>query len=387
MPLSHRSATTINEADLLGLIESQEAEGKEIEYKRELPGKSDTDRKEFLYDLSSFANTVGGYLVFGMAEEKGLPVELAGLADLDPDGQIRRLEEMARDGLRPPIAGLQSTAVRLANGNVAIIIAIPKSWNPPHQVTYQKAFRFYGRDSNGKYQLDVEELRSVFKLSENVAEKMQRFRVDRIAKIVGNDTPTLDDGARMVTHLLPLSAFAGASAVDLRPLERDPNRIANVIGGFNHTRFNADGFVAWSGSSYLQMFRSGCLEAVHVFTQESKAFSGVSYLPSVGFESRLFRHIENGWKLSEYLYLRCPLAILVSFVGIKGWRMGVGPGYATSPLDVFDRDPLFISEIVVDRFKQPMTIEARPLIDATWNAAGWPGSPHYDQQGEWDPNR
>ena len=204
-----------------------------------------------------------------MAEEKGLPVELAGLADLDPDGQIRRLEEMARDGLRPPIAGLQSTAVRLANGNVAIIIAIPKSWNPPHQVTYQKAFRFYGRDSNGKYQLDVEELRSVFKLSENVAEKMQRFRVDRIAKIVGNDTPTLDDGARMVTHLLPLSAFAGASAVDLRPLERDPNRIANVIGGFNHTRFNADGFVAWSGSSYLQMFRSGCLEAHSQFERMS----------------------------------------------------------------------------------------------------------------------
>jgi hypothetical protein len=113
----------------------------------------------------------------------------------------------------------------------------------------------------------------------------------------------------------------------------------------------------------------------------------VSYLPSVGFESRLFRHIEHGWNLLESLSLRCPLALLVSFVGIKGWRMGLPPGYATDPLDVFDRDPLFIPEMVVERFEQPTVTEARPLIDAIWNAAGWPGSPHYDPQGQWDPNR
>src|SRR5271167_3539200 len=118
MPFSQKSASSISEADLLGLIEAQEAEGKEIEYKRDLPGRSDSDRKEFLYDLSSFANAAGGYLIFGMVEKKGLPAELTGLTDLDPDGEIRRLEEMARDGIRPPIVGLQTVAIRLANGNV-----------------------------------------------------------------------------------------------------------------------------------------------------------------------------------------------------------------------------------------------------------------------------
>lgn len=388
MPLSNKSTSSITEVDLLNLIEEQETEGKEIEYKRDLPGKSDTDRKEFLYDVSSFANAAGGHLIFGMAEEKGLPTELKGLSNLDPDGEIRRLEEMARDGIRPPIIGLQITAIRLGDGNVAIIIAVPKSWNPPHQVTYQKAFRFYGRDSNGKYQLDVEELRSVFQLSENVADKMQRFRVDRVAKILADEIPAaLAEGARMITHLAPLSAFGSASAVDLRPLARDPTRLVPIAGGFNHTRFNADGFAAWSEKGYLQIFRSGCLEAVHVFSQESKSFSGVSHLPSVGFESRLFRHIEHGWKFLESLSLRCPLALLVSFTGIRGWRMGMPPGYATSPLDFFDRDPLFIPEIVVERFEQPTVTVTQPLIDAIWNAAGWPGSPHYDQQGEWDPNR
>jgi hypothetical protein len=47
---------------------------------------------------------------------------------------------MARDGIRPPIVGLQTAAVTLANGNTAIVMRIHKSWNPPHQVTYQRPF-------------------------------------------------------------------------------------------------------------------------------------------------------------------------------------------------------------------------------------------------------
>ncbi len=85
--------------------------------------------------------------------------------------------------------------------------------------------------------------------------------------------------------------------------------------------------------------------------------------------------------------MKCPLALLVSFVAIKGWRMGMPPGYVTNPLDIFDRDPLFIPEIVVERFEQLTVTVARPLIDAIWNAAGWPGSPHYDPQGDWGSNR
>ena len=75
---------------------------------------------------------------------------------------------------------------------------------------------------------------------------------------------------------------------------------------------------------------------------------------------------------------------MASFVGIKGWRMGVSPAYATSALDVFDRDPLLISEILVEAFGDLPVVEARPIVEAIWNAAGWPGSPHYDQNGGWD---
>src|SRR6266851_8623661 len=162
MSFDTKSITAVTEADLLSLISSQVAEGKTIDYKRDKVGNGDTDKKEFLYDVSSFANTAGGQLIFGMEEAEGLPIGLPGIAGIDPEQETIRMEQLTRDGIRPPISGLQTGTVRLTNGNVALVVRVPKSWNPPHQVTYQKAFRFYARDTNNKYQIDVDELRSLF---------------------------------------------------------------------------------------------------------------------------------------------------------------------------------------------------------------------------------
>jgi predicted HTH transcriptional regulator len=59
----------ITESDLLGLITNGIAESRTLDYKRSLPGNSDADKKEFLADVSSFANTAGGDLVFGIDED------------------------------------------------------------------------------------------------------------------------------------------------------------------------------------------------------------------------------------------------------------------------------------------------------------------------------
>src|SRR5271166_1800073 len=166
MPLLNKSPSQITENDLLALVAHKEAEGKTLEYKRDTVGNGDSERKEFLYDATSFANTEGGYLIFGMGEADGLPTSLVGLAKVEADRELLRLEHMLRDGVRPPISGIETAPVSLASGNVAIVMRIPKSGNPPHQVTYQKAFRFFARGSNGKYPIDVDELRSAFSNTE-----------------------------------------------------------------------------------------------------------------------------------------------------------------------------------------------------------------------------
>ena len=50
----------INEADLRQLIENNVSEQKTVEYKELLPENSRESKKEFLADVSSFANTDRG---------------------------------------------------------------------------------------------------------------------------------------------------------------------------------------------------------------------------------------------------------------------------------------------------------------------------------------
>ena len=48
----------ITEAVLKSLIENEVVERKNLDYKRDLPGRNDEQRRKFLSDVSSFTNTV-----------------------------------------------------------------------------------------------------------------------------------------------------------------------------------------------------------------------------------------------------------------------------------------------------------------------------------------
>jgi hypothetical protein len=247
MPLGEKPPTQLTEADLLDLI-GNEREGKSIDYKRDSVGLTENDRKEFLYDASSFANTQGGYLVFGMEEAKGLPTKLVGVSNADPDKEIVRLEQMLRAGVRPAIAGVSTAAIRLAAGGAAIVIRLPKSWNPPHQVTFQAVFRFYAHDSNGKYQIDIDELRAVFSLSATVADKVRNFRIERLARIEGGDTPVaLLDGGALVLHVVPFSAVGMTTTFPMQQAAANPNQFPTLLDTYaRRYQINFDGLTVTS---------------------------------------------------------------------------------------------------------------------------------------------
>jgi predicted HTH transcriptional regulator len=67
---------SIKESDLQALVDNQVSERKTIEYKEALSGNADGDKKEFLADVSSFANASGGDLIYGIKEQSGVPIEL-----------------------------------------------------------------------------------------------------------------------------------------------------------------------------------------------------------------------------------------------------------------------------------------------------------------------
>src|SRR5687767_2839466 len=87
----------IEKADIDQLVTNQVTERRTLDYKQSLPGGSDGDKKEFLADVSSFANASGGYLIFGIRDRRdsegkptGVPEIVEGL-DGNADQEILRL--------------------------------------------------------------------------------------------------------------------------------------------------------------------------------------------------------------------------------------------------------------------------------------------------------
>jgi hypothetical protein len=89
--------------------------------------------REFLKDVSAFANTAGGDLLIGMDEQDGIVTAIPGLEG-DRDAILLRLEQVATANLTPRVVGLTMRAIPLASGKFVIAVRVPRSWLGPHRV-------------------------------------------------------------------------------------------------------------------------------------------------------------------------------------------------------------------------------------------------------------
>jgi Putative DNA-binding domain len=210
MTLANKSIEVISETDLAYLTDVGVTEGIMIEYKRDMYGCTSDDKKEFLKDIVSFANTAGGHLIIGMDEQGGVATNITPIQNTDTDKELQRLESLVREGIEPRVTGVQMKAVPVAKGGCAFVIRVPKSWMPPHRVRLQNSNRFYARTSAGAYELSVEELRSLVLRGATVGERIRAFRAERLARIdAGRGVVPLATGlGRLVVHIVPFESVA-----------------------------------------------------------------------------------------------------------------------------------------------------------------------------------
>lgn len=370
----------INDADLQNLISNEVMEGKTIEYKRELPGGQDADRKEFLADVSSFANTMGGDLLFGVKAVQGVPVQLVGITAADLDRELQRLDNLIADGIDPRIR-YSHYLVPIAGGQRVLVFRIERSWIGPHRVTFKGHDKFYGRNATRKYPLDVGELRHAFTLSATVAERMRAFRADRIIALSNNDTPIpFTPGPKIVLHCLPFNAFSTTQNLDVVGLR--PDRLRPIcLSGYNH-RINFNGLITYSGgtepNSYAQLYRNGILEAVDA----SLFWGGPSenFIPSVAYEEALLSYLPTCLALLQGFGCGLPLFVALSLTNVKGFFMGVKSSHRR---EVIHENILILPEAEVADYGVSADAILKPLFDMVWNAAGYPGSLNFDASGAW----
>jgi hypothetical protein len=64
---------------------------------------------------------------------------------------------------------------------------------------------------------------------------------------------------------------------------------------------------------------------------------------------------------------------------MKKWGIATQHWYEGS--GTFNRDPIFLPELILESFSDTPQNELKPIFDVAWNAAGISGSPNYDPQG------
>jgi len=181
----------IDETRLLALTNAT-AEGRQLEYKQQLPSKDHDDVVEFLKDVTAMANTIGGDILYGVTEGKGadgntVPIAVDGIGGEDADKVKQRFENMIRENVKRRLIGHRIEVRRIANGNQVFIVRVPRSWNAPHVVHHQKHWRSYYRNSSGSHPMDVTELRHAILRADNVSQRLEEFRFERLAKIAADE--------------------------------------------------------------------------------------------------------------------------------------------------------------------------------------------------------
>jgi hypothetical protein len=375
----------ITEQVLAALINNGVREGRTVDYKRGLPGSSDADKKEFLADVSSFANTATGDLVFGMDEDQGLPTQVTGVQAADLDLEIRRLESILAAGLSPRIR-YAIRVVSIANGQRVLVMRVERSWIGPHRVIFQGHDKFYGRNSAGKYPLDVNELRTAFTLSSTAIERIRGFRTDRIIGLANNETPIpFVEDPKIVLHCIPVDSFASQTQYDILPFYEDLMRLRPMGTTTWDRRLNFEGVLAFGtpqpAHTYTQLYRTGVIEVVngHALATEHQ---GRMLIPSIAYEKQVFSYLPRCSQYLRELGCSAPVAVALSLTKTRGLEMSVDRldlehGYP------IDSDTIILPETLVEDLSMPIGRILKPLFDLVWNACGFPSSRNFDSEGNW----
>ena len=130
-----RPISEVSAEDLQRLVDNGVREGVELEYKQKQPEKRG-ERKNFLKEITSFANTSGGDLVIGIEErdQTGEPKSAVGVDVGDVDKEVGRLDSIIRDGVDPRIPSVEIRGVELPSGKTAFVTRVRQSLRRPHQV-------------------------------------------------------------------------------------------------------------------------------------------------------------------------------------------------------------------------------------------------------------
>lgn len=394
IPASLHTAQIADVETLRGVPESRI-----LEYKQELNLNTDEEKKEFLADVSSFANTSGGDILYGLEKEvvdnqaTGCFSNIFGIPTAQVDALKQQVENLLGSCIKPRFPFYEIHSIPLAAGERSVLVLrMHKSLLAPHRVDFKGSKRFWGRNSAGKYELEVEELRAAFTLRASLEDKVHEHWGRFTMSLASN--PFLAHKPFVALQVTPSNAFQEETSLDLKRI-RDENdtRIGPLYGiRSSNVKFNFEGL--WRGRDdadfvgYVQVHHSGKIETVSTVFFESTEDGWTISMTALEHHviEKLFKYV--GF-LQERLPNLLPLFVTLSlhhvmeaFVPDTDLPHGVRISFHTHPVERADLlFPTLTLEKIPNSEEEVATL-LRPIFDRLWSAIGVPTSPNFTEDGK-----
>jgi hypothetical protein len=382
---------------IIKLIDNKIPENIYLDYKRDLNIDSSDERKEFLFDICSFANSEGGILVYGIDEEKnkdtsntGIPGEIIGLKFPNSDALIQKIESLIGSSVQPRITNITPRILEISGKKILIII-IPKSIGMPHMVIYKSTNKFYKRRNTGKYLVDVYELNQMFMQNQDLKEKGNFFVSSRIDSVQRNEVnPNIILKNPVFIHVLPLNFSLEPNQLTLTK-SGDYQRIFEGfvdLMPYSQRHHNHDGYIMYyfdpgekKITSYLQIFRTGIIElfsnyycGIGAQGEDRKLF----YIDK--FEEDCINLVIKAIKFYKEMGLNEPLMIFINLLNQADVRL-----YTKSRFwlpEPFGRNNLSIPPVLIKSYEEDIPLILKPSFDVIWQSSGIEKSINYNDSGE-----
>lgn len=275
MKLFNKSIDQIRLMDLNRLIDNSIPESIRLDYKKEISFSTSSDKAELLADISSFSNSEGGVIIYGIQEKKdeenkntGTPEKFTPIKNLNTDSLTLTIENLVKDGLEPSLTKIKIKFIDVEDGKI-IIIGIPKNYGLPKMVIIRGKYRFYARRNSGKYLMDVYELSSRFINADKMNlqyDNIHKERVDKVSK--GLFLSLIDTKRVFIFSCFPLdnTSIENLDLTDKALLNKITEILNPIYSNGFDKRHNLEGFMTYSKEhheeyettyipSYTQLFR------------------------------------------------------------------------------------------------------------------------------------
>lgn len=108
-----------------------EADG--LDWKSEAPQEKDLAKSDLVKDIAAFANSGGGVLVLGVAEDQGRATGRVDVGEIS-ESYERTLRRVAISGIHPPVFGLEVHRIDQEPERRGLAIVVPASPDAPHLI-------------------------------------------------------------------------------------------------------------------------------------------------------------------------------------------------------------------------------------------------------------